>query len=44
MTGKSGFRPFAMQAKSKPTFLLSQFVGQDDVGCFENMELMDCKW
>ena len=27
VTGKSGFRTLAIQAKNKPTFLKSQFVG-----------------
>ena len=27
VTGKSGFRALAIQAKSKPTFLQSQFEG-----------------
>ena len=38
VTGKSGFRTHAIQAKNKPTFLQSQFVGQDYVGCFKDME------
>ena len=38
VTGKSGFRAFVLQAENKPTFLKSQFVGQDNVGCFESMK------
>ena len=38
VTGKSGHRALAMQAKNKPMFLNSQFVGQEVVGCFKNME------
>ena len=38
MTGKSEFRAPVKQTKNKLTFLQSQIVGQDNVGCLENME------
>ena len=31
---KAKFKAIAMRAKNKPTFLQSQFVGQDAAGCF----------
>ena len=35
---KCGFWAFTMQAKNKPTFLQSQFLGQDYVGCFKDIK------
>ena len=39
MTGKKWIPELLLsELKNKPTLLQSQFVGQDDVGCFKDME------
>ena len=38
---KAKFKAVAMRANNKPTYLQSQFVGQDAAGCFKKYENME---